>query len=274
VGGENMMTISNFNPSTTYGTVCPDCDPTPSYDGAFYYIDDVSVTLNTTGLPAISSTNTCLCASTTATLTTTPMTGFSYSWSTGATTSSIEVTPTVTTTYTLTATDENCSISNTVTEYVGAITPTVTITSEIEPEYDASCKDPADLSANAPCATSFNWGISSETGSWTLGSSTTYTDYVTASTYSTDVTVWAESVNTCGTSAQGNVTVYSGTQAECMGNTYVKPDTSKDSTSLQIMPENRYEVYPNPANTEVTIELPSNDIGKGDYFTYMTHLGN
>jgi|GEM_PF-884927 hypothetical protein len=124
LGGEQYITIGNFNPNT-YATVTGVTNNGPVESSAYYYIDDVSITK---GVSVNSTSGANLCYGDNATLSVSG--GWThYTWSTGATTSSITVSPTSTTTYSVLVTDgSSCSANTTFTLNVifqPLVTPTI-----------------------------------------------------------------------------------------------------------------------------------------------------
>ncbi|MCO6500738.1 MAG: T9SS type A sorting domain-containing protein [Vicingus serpentipes] len=96
-GGEKFITIGNFLDAAS-SMITPTGFPSAFLNGAYYYVDDISIIPQA---PQITATQTTICEGESVTLSATG--AASYLWSNGATTSSITVSPTTTTTYTVEA---------------------------------------------------------------------------------------------------------------------------------------------------------------------------
>ncbi len=179
-GGEQFITIGNFNNDANTSIqnetsiICSSSTITPGIiaSGAYYYIDDVSVTPTNVSVTA-SASPTVICTGNSTTLTASG--GITYTWMPGGLSgTSITVTPTVTTTYTVTALVANCYASTTVTVTVNP-NPVVTVNS---PTICAG--NFATLTASG--ATTYTWMPGGLTGSSINVSPTTTTTYTVTGT--------------------------------------------------------------------------------------------
>jgi len=225
--------------------------------------DSVTVKVNPTPVPGITSSANPICAGSSATLNASG--GATYSWNTGATTSSITVTPASTTSYTVAVSNGTCTKDTNITVTVNPV-PVPTIT---PPATVCSGKT---VSITAGGGTSYSWSPStglSSTTSATVGatpaSTTTYTVSVSNGSCSKDTMVTI-TVNPSPTVA------ISGNNAICVGDSSVLTGSGA-ATYVWNTGATTTTITVKPATTTTYTIVGKNAGGCADSITYTVNVG-